>query len=71
MIASVIAIQPIFFPVDFQNAFIDTVAESADERAEIAAVVQIAVQRIVSEKDVAFFPVFIGKNDALQYAAVR
>ena len=71
MIASVVAIQPIFFAVDFQNAFIDTVAESADERAEIAAVVQIAIQRIVSEQDVAFFPVFIGKNDALQYAAVR
>ena len=70
VIAAVIAIKLIGRSVDRELSLADTVAESADECAQIAAVVLIACHIIVAENDVRGIPVFIGYDDALNDAAV-
>ena len=69
MVAAVVAEKPVRFPVDDEPALFDAVAETADQRAEITAVVFVPGDIVVTEDDVDEVSVFIGDLERLDDAA--
>lgn len=69
MIGTVVDIQRIRLAVDLKTPFIDTIAESADQSAQIAAVFQIPVDVVIAQQNIRRLAVFIGNDEALNNAS--
>ena len=70
VVAAVVAVKVVRRAVDGELALADAVAEAADERAQVPAVVFVPRHVVIAEDDVGGLAVLIGHDDALHDAAV-
>lgn len=71
VVASVVDIQLISISVDRQAALVDTVSETADERAQISAVFEVFRHGVVAEQYIDGVPVFVGHDQTMDNAPQR